>query len=394
MFRRQAPNLPSPQVACVIGAGISGSSTARALAELGWQVTVIDSGHFGAASLPLGLISPHTSKDDGALSRLSRIGMERMHVAMRTYLIEGVDWSLSGVITYPRTGPVSDANTTWHADAAWVKPYALTRALLDHPNIQVVRDKVVDALHFESNTKSWQVMSSGVRLAHAEHVVLAAGPGCIDLCSGVIQQYSKANRQADQNTNATLNPAHNKKQELENFVTPPFDAIRGQLSWALMAQTPKAPLPPNPINGRGSFVPHVPTPEGAAWFLGSTYDRFHPHDGITDEDHDFNLNRLAELFPDAADALKPVFDQDVRGWVGVRCTLHDRLPLVGAVAEAPAGLWINSAMGSRGLTLGLLCSEILVAQMTNQPSPVDGALVRAISSHRFAEKARAKMQRK
>jgi glycine/D-amino acid oxidase-like deaminating enzyme len=51
-------------------------------------------------------------------------------------------------------------------------------------------------------------------------------------------------------------------------------------------------------------------------------------------------------------------------------------------------------MGSRGLTLGLLCSEILVAQMTNQPPPVDSALVRAISSHRFAEKARAKMQRK
>ena len=190
MFRRQAPNPLSPKVACVIGAGISGSSTARALAELGWQVTVIDSGHFGAASLPLGLISPHTSKDDGALSRLSLIGMERMHVAMRTYLIEGVDWSLSGVMTYPRTGPVSDTNTTWHADAAWVKPSALTRALLEHPNIQVVHDKVVDALHLESNTKFWQVISSGVCLAHAEHVVLAAGPGCIDLCSGVMRQYA------------------------------------------------------------------------------------------------------------------------------------------------------------------------------------------------------------
>ena len=369
MFRRQAPNSNAPQVACVVGAGISGSSTARALAELGWTVTVIDSGHFGASSLPLGLISPHTSKDDGALSQLSRIGIERMHVAMRNYLIEGVDWAPSGVMTYPRTGPVSDADTTWHPDAAWIKPSALTCALLEHPNIQVVRDKVVDALHLESNTNSWQVMSSGVHLAHAEHVVLAAGPGCTDLCSEVMRQYA-------------------------NVATPPFDAIRGQVSWGLKAHTPKAPLPPSPINGRGSFVPHIPTPEGEAWFLGSTYDRFHPHDGVTDEDHDFNLNRLAELFPDAADALKPVFDQDVKGWVGVRCTLHDRLPLVGSVADAPAGLWINSAMGSRGLTLGLLCSEILVAEMTKQLLPVDPALVRAISSHRFADKALAKMQRK
>jgi len=320
--------------------------------------------------------------------------MERMHVAMRTYLIEGVDWSLSGVMTYPRTGPVSDADTTWHPDAAWIKPSALTRALLEHPNIQVVRDKVVDALHLESNTNSWQVMSSGISLAHAEHVVLAAGPGCTNLCSGVIQQSVKANRQAEQNTNATLNPTHNKRQELENFVTPPFDAIRGQVSWALMARTPNAPLPPNPINGRGSFVPHVPTQDGIAWFLGSTYDRTHPHVGVTEEDHAFNLSRLAELFPYTAKALEPVFSKNVRGWVGVRCTLHDRLPLVGSVADAPAGLWINSAMGSRGLTLGLLCSEILVAQMTNQPLPVDASLVRAISSHRFAEKARAKMQRK
>jgi tRNA 5-methylaminomethyl-2-thiouridine biosynthesis bifunctional protein len=369
MFRRQAPNLPSPQVACVIGAGISGSSTARALAEQGWQVTVIDSGHFGAASLPLGLISPHTSKDDGALSQLSRIGMERMHIAMRSYLIEGVDWAPSGVTTYPRTGPVSDANTTWHADAAWVKPSALTRALLEHPNIQVVRDKVVDALDLDFNIKSWQVLSSRACLLHAEHVVLAAGPGCIDLCSGVMRQYA-------------------------NVASPPFDAIRGQVSWGLMAQTPKAPLPPNPINGRGSFVPHVPTPEGAAWFLGSTYDRTHPHEGVTEEDHTFNLSRLGELFPDTAKALEPVFSKNVRGWVGARCTLHDRLPLVGSVADAPAGLWINSAMGSRGLTLGLLCSEILVAEMTKQPLPVDGALVRAISSHRFADKALAKMQRK
>jgi tRNA 5-methylaminomethyl-2-thiouridine biosynthesis bifunctional protein len=369
MFRRQAPNPLSPQVACVIGAGISGSSTARALAELGWQVTVIDSGHFGASSLPLGLISPHTSKDDGALSQLSRIGMELMHVAMRTYLIEGDDWFPSGVMTYPRTGPVSDVNTTWHLDAAWIKPSALMRALLEHPNIQVVRDKVVDALHLESDTKTWQVLSSGVRLAHAEHVVLAAGPGCIDLCYGVIQQYA-------------------------SVATPPFDAIRGQVSWGLIAQTPNAPLPPNPINGRGSFVPHVPTPEGEAWFLGSTYDRFHPHVGVTEEDHAFNLSRLAELFPDTAKALEPVFSKDVRGWVGVRCTLHDRLPLVGSVADAPAGLWINSAMGSRGLTLGLLCGEILVSQMTKQPLPVDVNLVGAISSHRFADKARTKMQRK
>ena len=363
MFRRQAPNPLSPQAACVIGAGISGSSTARALAELGWQVTVIDSGHFGASTLPVGLISPHTSKDDGPLSQLSRIGMERMQVAMRTYLLEGVDWSPSGVMTYPRTGPVSVANTTWHPDAAWIKPSALTRVLLAHPHISVIRDTVVDTVRFDDEAQSWQVLNSHVCLAQSKHVVLAAGPGCTDLYATVSEQ------------------------------APPFDAIRGQVTWGLMAQTPQAPFPPKPINGRGSLVPNVPTREGDAWFLGSTYDRTHPHWGITEEDHAFNLNRLSELFPDTAKALAQVDAKDVGGWVGVRCTLHDRLPLVGPVAGAPAGLWIHTAMGSRGLTLGLLCSEILVAQMAGQPMPVNDRLLRAISSHRFADRARSKMLR-
>jgi len=376
MFRRQAPNLPFPNTACVIGAGISGSSTARSLAELGWQVTVIDSGHFGASSLPLGLISPHTSKDDGALSQLSRIGMERMHVAMRTYLSEGVDWAPTGVKTYPRTGPVTATNTTWHADAAWLKPFALTRALLEHPAIEVVRNTVVDGLRFDSKTHSWQVLGLGACLAQTEHLVLAAGPGCTHLLASATSSTATAQPEAPA-TPAT-----------------PFDAIRGQLTWRRMSETPNAPLPPTPINGRGSFVPHVPTPEGDAWFLGSTYDRTHPHLGVTEEDHAFNLERLAELYPDTAKALAPAGSKNARGWVGVRCTLHDRLPLVGAVVDAPTGLWINSAMGSRGLTLGLLCSEILVAQMTAHPSPVDAHLVRAISSQRFAEKAKAKMQRR
>ncbi|MBU6223671.1 MAG: FAD-dependent oxidoreductase [Burkholderiales bacterium] len=363
MFRRQTPDSPSPQFACVIGAGISGSSTARALAELGWHVTVIDCGHFGASSLPLGLISPHTSKDDGALSQLSRLGMDRMRVAMRTYLLEGVDWSPSGVMTYPRTGPVSDTNTVWHPDAAWIKPAALTRALLAHPLIQVIRDTVVDGLRFDMQTQSWLVFNSDTCLTQAEHVVLAAGPGC-------------------------------GAQALKTDSTPPFDAIRGQVTWGLMAQTAHAPWPANPINGRGSFVPHVPTLEGNAWFLGSTYDRLRTDVGVTEEDHAFNVHRLAELFPETASALAPlVYSDSVRGWVGVRCTLHDRLPFVGSVAAAAHGLWINSAMGSRGLTLGLLCSEILVALMTKHPPPVATNLVRAISSHRFIKKAWAKMQR-
>ena len=56
--------------------------------------------------------------------------------------------------------------------------------------------------------------------------------------------------------------------------------------WRSLAQSPNAvgvipinkqTLPASSVNGHGSFVAPVPTPEGPAWFAGSTYDRHTPH---------------------------------------------------------------------------------------------------------------------
>ena len=152
--------------------------------------------------------------------------------------------------------------TTWHADAAWLKPSALTRALLEHPAIEVVPDTVVDGLRFENETLSWQVFRSGVSLVQAEHVVLAAGPGCTHLLerASVASLAAEASlgSEASLATMASLASAATSNQVIP---VAPFDAIRGQVTWGLMSETPDAPLPSTPINGRGSFVPHVPTPE-------------------------------------------------------------------------------------------------------------------------------------
>ena len=375
----------------VIGSGIAGAGTARALAVRGWQVTVLDAGDApaaGASGLPVGVVAPHTSLDDSIISRLSRAGIRAMRHAMQDLLQEGMDWSHSGVQEHRLPGktrqggvppswlhedadaarawtcdathvdPSSPPNALWHASGAWLKPARLVHALLQHPNIRWQGHARVDALRHIDTTGEWQALQGDVVLAQSSRVVIATGPGSAALVAS-----------------ATRDGA-----------APPIRPLRGQVSWGLHADTPDAPMPPTPVNGHGSFVHHVPTNEGPAWFAGATYDRLHDQPDVLNADHAENLSRLAALLPDTAQALAPAFASTVRGWAGVRCSVSDRFPMMGPVAHAPEGLWINAAMGSRGLTLGLLCGEILAAQWHGEPLPVEARLAKALDATRFAPK--------
>ena len=394
----------------VIGSGISGAGTARALAERGWQVAVLDAGSTpaaGASGLPVGVIAPHTSHDDSAVSRLTRAGVRLMRHTLQTWLTEGSDWSSTGVLerrllgktrrggvplswlnehaevaqdwTHKAPPPAPD-DAYWHAKGAWLRPAQLVRALLDHPNIRWQGHAKPDALkHVTShpdgtaignttpNAASWQVLQAGNVLAQASRVVVAAGPGSAALVATATTDGS----------------------------SPRINPLRGQISWGLMDDLPKGtPLPATPVNGNGAFVHSVPTEEGAAWFVGSTYDRLQTEALLSDSDHADNFGRLQALDPDTAATLAPLFATvgsdaaRVRGWAGVRCGVHDRLPITGRVHNAPEGLYLNAAMGSRGLTLALLCGELLAAQWHGEPLPVEAKLAKFLEAARFKPKAK------
>jgi tRNA 5-methylaminomethyl-2-thiouridine biosynthesis bifunctional protein len=53
------------------------------------------------------------------------------------------------------------------------------------------------------------------------------------------------------------------------------------------------------------------------------------------------------------------------------------------VVHASEGLWVNAAMGSRGLTLALLCGELLAARWHGEPLPIEDSLARALDANRF-----------
>ncbi len=385
----------------IIGSGIAGAGTARALAERGWQVTVLEAGNepaSGASGLPVGVVAPHTSHDDSGVSRLSRAGLRLMEQTMRLLLTEGVDWGCTGVRerrlpgktrrggvplswlnehtntandwTHKAPPPAPD-DAYWHPRGAWLRPAQLVRALLDHPNIHWQGHAKADALKCvepleNTHTTKWQVLQDGKVLAESSRVVLAAGPGSAALIATATTDGS----------------------------APRINPLRGQISWGLMADVPAdSPMPTTPVNGNGSFVHNITSPDGPAWYTGATYDRINGDARLLDADHAENLERLQALEPDTAHALAPLFATvgtdapRVRGWAGVRCGVHDRLPMTGRVPNAPEGLYMNAAMGSRGLTLGLLCGELLAAQWHGEPLPIEARLAKFLDATRFKPKA-------
>jgi len=395
-----APDLEARTVT-IIGSGIAGAGTARALAERGWQVTVLEAGGepaSGASGLPVGVVAPHTSHDDSGVSRLSRAGLRLMEQTMRVLLTEGVDWGCTGVRErrlpgktrrggVPLTWLGADADTAndwthkapppapddayWHPRGAWLRPVQLVRALLEHPNIHWQGRAKADALTCvgpseNTHTTQWQVLQDGRVLAESSRVVLAAGPGSAALIATATTDGS----------------------------APRINPLRGQVSWGLMADVPAGShMPATPVNGNGSFVHNITSPDGLAWYTGATYDRINGDARLLDADHAENLERLKALEPDTAEALAPLFATvgtdapRVHGWAGVRCGVHDRLPMTGRVPNAPEGLYMNAAMGSRGLTLGLLCGELLAAQWHGEPLPIETRLAKFLDATRFKPKA-------
>jgi tRNA 5-methylaminomethyl-2-thiouridine biosynthesis bifunctional protein len=377
-----------PGRCAIVGAGLAGASVAAALARRGWQVQVLDAAAepaSGASGLPVGLLIPYASADDGPRARLTRAGLRLMRAEAQRLLRAGQDWGPGGVLELrldgrgglPRDWPsagleisravelparaawcqgVEHVPALWHEQAAWIKPAQLVRAWLAEDGVQFRPLSPVARLHRPpEGTGGWALLDAQGRvLTEAEQIVLANALDAPRLL-------------------AALGPS-----------MPAVHGMRGVLSWGLHRLALDAVCPPHPVNGAGSFIPHVPSPEGPAWYAGSTYEASAgpaaPLAAHLQADHD----KLRRLLPTAAAVLADDYAQQrVRSWQGLRCVSRDRLPLVGAVQpQAAPGLWLSTAMGSRGLSLAMLCAELLASQLGAEPWPIGARLARHLDLHR------------
>ena len=394
-----------PGTCTVIGAGLAGTAVAASLARRGWQVTLLDAADTaasGASSLPAGLVAPHISPDDGPLSRLSRAGI-RMTLQQAAWLLRvDQDWSPASVLErcldHPRRRPASwltdgqhvaaaedwvrtastgqlaacgltedDGAALWHAKAGWIKPAELARAWLAIRGV-TWRSRC-NVARLERTGSGWQAIdSAGTTLAQSDLVVVAAGYATAALLS--------------EHSSGPL----------------PLQPIRGQVSWGLQTpdQASGVAMPDFAVNGHGHLLAGIPmglNGTAPAWLAGASYERDVATATRRPEDDAYNLARLRQLLPRVAERLfvqqrpKPAV---LQAWSGVRCATPTRLPWVGPIASAAAGLWVCAGMGSRGLTFAALCAELLTAQVQGEPWPVEQSLGAAFAPRRSsASKSRS-----
>lgn len=372
--RAEPPPAVTPARCVVVGSGLAGAGVAASLARRGWDVTVVDEAKApaaGSSGLPAGLLAPHDSPDDNLLSRLCRCGVRMTLQQAAVLLHQGDEWQRSGTLEHrgaitPHAWPADAADAasswtrdagsaeivaaaldptdsaSWHELAAWISPAALVRAWLAQPGIVWCGQTSVKRI--EPDGPTWLLLGDdGELLAQAELVVIAAAHATANLLGPLL----------------------------------PLQPVRGQVSWGFHREGLR--LPHFPVNGNGHFIPGVPLGRGTAWLCGSTYQRGETDLDARAADHAVNLDKLGQLLPAIARQLAPVFKDGVGAWTGVRCASSDRRPFLG---EVKPGLWVSTAMGSRGLTFASLCGELLAARLHGEPLPLERRLADALDTAR------------
>jgi tRNA 5-methylaminomethyl-2-thiouridine biosynthesis bifunctional protein len=374
----------------VIGAGLAGASVAAALARRGWQVQVLDiagAPAAGASGLPVGLVVPHVSRDDCALSRLSRAGVRLMLQQARDLLEVNQDWAPCGVLErqmdgpskLPKAWPASGAQWSenhhepdtaeplgagiWHRQGAWIKPEALVNAWLAQPGVTFQPYAEVADMRCQEGV--WELLdAAGTTLCRAERVVFANAAGAFKLLQ-------KMKLLAPDLYGLWAN-------------LPAIQGMRGLLSWGFHQIPIDASFPPFPVNGSGSVIPRIPVEGGLAWFIGSSYQPESQPERSDQANQANNFTHLEQLLPPLARHLAPVFASDtLKTWKGTRCVTADRLPAVGPLqASGQPSLWLCAGLGSRGLSFSVLCAELLAAQFGAEPLPIEAKLARSLDALR------------
>ncbi len=396
---------PDDAEVVVIGAGLAGATTARALAERGLKVQVIDAAGIAqqASGNPQGGLYVKLAAGDNAIHTDFYLAAFQYALPyMRHYLGPGnVDnpyWSQCGVLQlayddkeaqrqlkFSQTRSLPDAlvhsldqeqasavagnpqksGGLFFPQAGWVSPADLCRILLQHSNISFAQHQ---ATALKQVPQGWQVQCRDGTWLESSQLVLACA-----------------------NAATTLLP--------EAYL--PLKRIRGQLSYLKPEHTP-------PLNtvlcGRSYMAP----PRDGRQCLGATYNLHDEDTQLRDSDHQTNLDHLPDFGPQwqsLNEQQSP--DLILGGRIGFRCTTPDYLPMVGAVPRSqefvhgfselvrnakriPArtapqypGLWLNIGHGSRGLASAPLCAELLVQQMMGAPLPTSLDVAEALWPGRF-----------
>jgi len=403
--------------ATIIGAGIAGMCSAAALAQRGWQVTILEKNQHVAqegSGNPWGALYTRFNTHKSPVNQFFQSSFSYTTDYMKALHEQTPDqtfWDPCGLFQcafsdkeeqqfqtmdnngfWPKsllnyltaeqasdlTGISIDRPGLWIPRSGRVSPRAFCQHLLDlHPNIQLhCNQEVSDLIQtVKDGEPSWQLNDLNGKLILESPVVIIA------------------NAQSAKNFSPT--------QYL------PTSQIRGQLSFVPSTQASRKLS--TIVSYEGYILPADPVPnEPSRHLMGAT---FHPKDvapNLRAEDHQQNLHQLAQISAELAAQLEsntPL--ESLGGRVAFRCQSADYLPIVGPIpvmdqfkqdyaglragklkidyppgAYLP-GLYCNVAHGSKGLISAPISAEVIAAHIENTPQPLPSNLIQAIHPARF-----------
>ena len=402
-INRQAALNP-PQQALVLGAGIAGCCTARALATRGYEVTVVDR-HPNAGSEGSGnrqaIVYPKLSLRD---ELLPRINLAAMLFASRYYrpFWEAGFGVQCGVLVLPHNEKVAaeqrqisarlKASENWvrllqgrqltaisglqhtaecglfFPQLGWLPPVDICGELLRHPKIQLLRGQVERLVYCDTN-KRWSFFDGADKaIAEAPIAVVASAFGC--------RQFAQT-----------------------EFL--PVAKVRGQISH--LAVNSESQSLRTVLCGKGYFTPA----SGGQHSFGATYNPDLDCSDVRQRDHRENIRQLIDTDAQLGKLFAASEIAELDGRANFRCTTKDYLPIVGGVPDvepmsrdfaalrhdarssiSAAGsylpnLYIHCGLGSRGLGYAPLAAELLACEIANEPPPLERTLRLAMHPARF-----------
>lgn len=398
-FQRPPASRPRQPV-IVIGAGLAGAASARALAEAGLAVRVIErrpepalegSGNpqgalyaklparptphsrFHLAGLHYSASLIRTLQDArpelGQLCGVLQLALHDKEIRRQQRLIEQGHYpdTLVRAVTADEASRLAGHPCPhpglYFPQAGWVSPRALCHYLLDHPLIECHYGlEVADLLPLDGG---WQLLGTPYQ---AETVVVC--------CANEVRRFSAL---------ASL----------------PLKPIRGQTSRA--ARPAADPGLATVVCGEGYISP----PLAGQYCFGATFNLQDTALDVRDEEHRHNLDTLQRALPQLGAALA---QQPLDGRAALRCSSSDYLPLVGPVPDLSAfaaayaelrrdarwrsdtpppllpGLFVNTGHGSKGLISGPISGQLIAALISGAPLPLEAELVQILHPARFAIK--------
>ncbi len=395
-FTYPSINQSSQKSIAIVGAGIAGSFTARALKKRGFKVEVFEkesSPAQGASGNAQGALYIKLASDLTHHCRFYSQAFIHASKDFDTLKSSGAEWHQCGVIqaawddkelarqqqinakgNFPETlvkqvsgtdvahlsGIDLDVPGHYFPSGGWANPPSLCQAALEGIDVNFS----TDILSIEHSDNQWNLhFHSGESKAFDAVVITAAW-------------------------------ASKKFSQLKPL---PIKKIRGQVSYQSLQSTA-----PNLKTVLCSHV-YVAPPWKNQLVFGATFNLNEDEEGLRLEDHQENCDQLIQSFPYLN---KYIDETQLNGRVGFRCTSPDYTPIVGPVPDWdyyqqnyqgwgqkkhalwPVGktftnLYCNLAHGSRGLASAPLSAELIAAMINNEPLPVPKDIADHLHPARF-----------